>query len=143
MEREAVFQQCSAKRVSSNAVRSGLRHVVRSRFKQGREVGLSMFEKPVLGVEDAASYDVVRSAIQSALSSNTAGTFLKQLESRRLRVRDFESVLGKGLLGQEAMAAYERLENLDRGQIRELYLESVEHVAPELRAKHLKAYAYY
>ena len=116
---------------------------MRSGFKQGSEVGLSMFEKPVLGVEDAASYDVVRSAIQSALSSNTAGRFLKQLESRRLRVRDFESVLGKGLLGQEAMAAYERLENLDRGQIRELYLESVEHVAPELRAKHLKAYAYY
>jgi hypothetical protein len=115
----------------------------RSGFKQGGEVGLSMFEKPVLGVEDAASYDVVRSAIQSALSSNAAAKFLKQLESRRLRVRDFESVLGKGLLGQDAIAAYGRLGDLDRGQIRELYLESVEHVAPELRAKYLKAFAYY
>jgi hypothetical protein len=102
-----------------------------------------MFEKPVLEVQDTASYEVVRSAIQKALAQSSAGHFLKQLESRRLRVRDFESVLGKGLLGQEATAAYERLENLDRGQIRELYLESVEHVAPELRAKHLKAYAYY
>ena len=106
-------------------------------------MGLSMFEKPVLGVEDAASYDVVRSAIQSALSSNAAARFLKQLEAQRLRVRDFESVLAKGLLGQEAVAAYGRLGDLDRGQIRELYLESIEHVAPELRAKHLKVYAYY
>jgi hypothetical protein len=102
-----------------------------------------MFEKPVLEVEDSASYDVVRSAIQSVLSSHAAGKFLKQLESQRLRVRDFETVLGKGLLGQEAVAAYARLSDLDRGQIRELYLESVEHVAPELRAKYLKTYAYY
>jgi hypothetical protein len=102
-----------------------------------------MFEKPVLGIEDTASHDVVRSAIQSVLSSNAAGKFLKQIESQRLRVRDFETVVAKGLLGQEAIAAYGRLGNLDRGQIRELYLESVEHVAPELRAKYLKAYAYY
>jgi hypothetical protein len=102
-----------------------------------------MFEKPVLEVQDAASYDIVRSAIQSVLSSHAAAKFLKQLESQRLRVRDFETVLGKGLLGQEAVAAYARLGDLDRGQIRELYLESVEHVAPELRAKYLKAYAYY
>jgi hypothetical protein len=102
-----------------------------------------MFEKPVLEVQDSASYDVVRSAIQSALSSSAAARFLKQLQAQRLRVRDFETVLVKGLLGQEAIAAYGRLSDLDRGQIRELYLESIEHVAPELRAKHLKAYAYY
>jgi hypothetical protein len=102
-----------------------------------------MFEKPVLGVEDGPSFDVVRSAIQAAFASSTAGRFLKQVDAQRLRVRNFESVLGKGLLGQEAIAAYERLGNLDRGQIRELYLASVEHVAPELRAKYLKVYAYY
>jgi hypothetical protein len=102
-----------------------------------------MFEKPVLEVQDSASYDVVRSAIQSALSSIAAARFLKQLQARHLRVRDFETVLAKGLLGQEAVAAYGRMGDLDRGQIRELYLESIEHVAPELRAKHLKVYAYY
>jgi hypothetical protein len=102
-----------------------------------------MFEKPVLGVEDGPSYDVVRSAIQAAFAPATAGRFLRQVEAQRLRVRDFESVLGKRLLGQEAIAAYGRLGNLDRGQIRELYLASVEHVAPELRAKYLKVYAYY
>jgi hypothetical protein len=85
----------------------------------------------------------VRSAIQAALSPSAAGKFLKRLESGRLRVRDFESVLSKGLLGQEPVAAYGRLGDLDRGQIREFYLESIEHVAPELRAKYLKVYAYY
>jgi hypothetical protein len=103
----------------------------------------AMFEKPVLGVEDGPSYDVVRSAIQAAWAPSSAGKFLKKLDGQRMRVRDFEKVLAKGLLGQEAIAAYERLGDLDRGQIRELYLESVEHVAPELRAKYLKAYAYY
>jgi hypothetical protein len=102
-----------------------------------------MFEKPVLEVQDVASYDVVRSAIQAALAQAAAGKFLKQVEGRRMRVRDFESVLVKGLLGQEAIAAYGRLGDLDRGQIRELYLGSIEHVAPELRAKYLKVYAYY
>jgi hypothetical protein len=102
-----------------------------------------MFEKPVLEVQDAASYDVVRSAIQSALAQASAGKFLKQVDSRKMRVRDFESVLAKGLLGQESVAAYGRLGDLDRGQIRELYLASVEHVAPELRSKYLKVYAYY
>jgi hypothetical protein len=102
-----------------------------------------MFEKPVLGVEDGPSYDGVRSAIHAALAPSAAGRFLKKIEGQRMRVRDFETVLAKGLLGQEAIAAYGRLGDLDRGQIRELYLESVEHVAPELRAKYLKAYAYY
>ncbi len=102
-----------------------------------------MFEKPALEVQDSASFDSVRIAIQSALAPASAGKFLKQLDSQRMRVRDFEAVLGKGLLGQDAIAAYRRLGDLDRGQIRELYLELVEHVAPELRAKYLKIYAYY
>ena len=102
-----------------------------------------MFEKPVLGIEDSPSYDTVRSAIQAAFALAAADRFLKRVGAQRLRVRDFESVLGKGLLGQEAIAAYGRLGNLDRGQIRELYLAAVEHVAPELRTKYLKVYAYY
>jgi len=102
-----------------------------------------MFEKPVLGVEDGPSFDVVRSAIQAALAQASAGKFLKKVDGQRMRVRDFELVLAKGLLGQEAIAAYGRLGDLDRGQIRELYLASVEHVAPELRTKYLKVYAYY
>ena len=102
-----------------------------------------MFEQPALEVQDHASFDVVRAAIESALSPAGAKGFLKKLDSQRLRAREFEAVLNRGLLGQQAIAAYGRLGDLDRGQIRELYLESVEQVAPELRAKFLKVYAYY
>jgi hypothetical protein len=102
-----------------------------------------MFEQPVLEVQDAPSYEAVHSSMQAVLASASASRFLKQVEKHRLRVRDFESVLANGLLGQEAIAAYGRLGNLDRGQIREQYLSLIEQVAPELRARHLKVYAYY
>jgi hypothetical protein len=102
-----------------------------------------MFDQPVLEVQDRASYAAVHAAIEAALSPAGARGFLKRLGQLRLRARDFEAVIGRGLLGQEARAAYGRLADLDRGQIRECYLESVEKVAPELRAKFLKVYAYY
>jgi hypothetical protein len=102
-----------------------------------------MFEKPVLEIQDKASYGTMDSALQAAFASTAADRFLRKIASHRLRVRDFESVLDKGLLGQEAIAAYGRLGNLDRGQVREQYLQAVEQVAPELRAKHLKIFAYY
>ena len=56
-----------------------------------------MFEKPVLEVEDVRSYDIVRSAIQAAFASPTTDKFLKRIAAERLRVRDFELVLSKGL----------------------------------------------
>ena len=102
-----------------------------------------MFEQPVLEVQDRASHSIVHAAVEGALSPAGARTFLKQLDQLRIRARDFEAVLSRGLLGTEANAAYARLGDLDRGQIREFYLASVEQVAPELRAKFLKVYAYY
>ena len=54
-----------------------------------------------------------------------------------------EAILASGLLGPEAPSAYARLGDSDRGHVREEYLSLVEQVAPELRAKHLKVYAYY
>jgi hypothetical protein len=102
-----------------------------------------MFEKPVLEVENGPAYEVVHAAIQAAFAPAAADRFLKRVASERLRVRDFESILNRALLGQDAVAAYSKLGNLDRGQIREQYLRAVEQVAPELRARHLKVYAYY
>ena len=101
------------------------------------------YQQPVLPISDPQTFGVVKSAIESSFSSNRVADFLKSLERSKLRIRDFETVLGKGVLGEATTAQYSRLGNSDQGQIRELYLESVEHVAPELRAKYLKAYAYY
>ena len=94
-------------------------------------------------VEDANVFNEVKAAIESSFSSSKAADFFKSLSRAGLRVRDFEAVLKQGLLGTSTDAQYNRLGNGDQGQIRELYLASLERVAPELREKFFKLYAYY
>ncbi len=101
------------------------------------------FEQPVLAVADPQSYGAVRSAIEASFSSSKVIGFLKSLASKDVRVRDFEGVLGKGLLGAKTEAEYAALGNADQGQIREYYLASLEQVAPEVRQRFFKLYAYY
>ena len=60
-----------------------------------------------------------------------------------LRIRDFETVLRTGKLGAGTAAEYGKLQNGDQGQIREFYLASLEKVAPDLRQRFFKLYAYY
>jgi hypothetical protein len=101
------------------------------------------FEQPVLAIGDPQSYGAVRSAIESSFSSSKVTGFLKSLASKDVRVRDFEGVLGKGLLGEKTRADYAALGNADQGQIREFYLASLEQVAPDVRQRFFKLYAYY
>ena len=101
------------------------------------------YQQPVLPISDPQAFGVVKSAIESSFSSNRVADFLKSLERSKLRIRDFETVLGNGVLGEATTAQYSRLDNSDQGQIRELYLASLERVAPELREKFFKLYAYY
>jgi hypothetical protein len=102
-----------------------------------------MYQQPVLPISDPLTFNAVKSAIEASFSAGRVAEFLKSLERSKLRIRDFEEVLGKGNLGANAAAEYGRLGNADQGQIRELYLASLEHVAPELREKFFKLYAYY
>jgi hypothetical protein len=102
-----------------------------------------MFEQAVLPIQDQATYAVVHQAVERAFSSAQVDRFLDRLERARLRARQFEAILASGLLGAEAQAQYARLGDSDRGHIREEYLSEVERVDPELRARHLKVYAYY
>ena len=101
------------------------------------------FEQPVLAVADPQVFGEVRTSVETAFAKNGVAGFLKTLTGRGLRIREFERVLGEGLLGQETAAKYASLGNADQGQIRELYLASLEQVAPELREKFYKLYAYY
>jgi hypothetical protein len=102
-----------------------------------------MYQQPVLPISDPRTFNTVKSAIESSFSASHVAEFLKTLERSKLRIRDFEDVLGKGHLGAHTAAEYRRLGNADQGQIRELYLASLEHVAPELRERFFKLYAYY
>jgi hypothetical protein len=101
------------------------------------------YQQPVLPISDPQTFGAVKSAIESSFASGRVVDFLKSLDRSKLRIRDFEIVLGKGVLGKATTAEYSRLDNSDQGQIRELYLASLERVAPELRDKFFKLYAYY
>ena len=103
----------------------------------------TMYEQPELAISDPQIFGAVKAAVESAFSSGRVADFLKSLERSKLRIRDFETVLGKGALGAKTAAEYNQLDNSDQGQIRELYLASLEKVAPELREKFFKLYAYY
>ena len=101
------------------------------------------FDQPVLPIADPSRFQAVHSAIEAAFSSQKVTGFLQSLSSRNVRIRDFESVLANGLLGQNITSEYNNLGNADQGQIREFYLASLEKVAPALRDKFFKLYAYY
>ena len=101
------------------------------------------FDQPVLAIEDPQAFSAVHSAVEAAFSSSRVADFLGSLARKSARVRDFEAVLNKGLLTEKARTDYAQLGNADQGQIREYYLASLERVAPELRNKYFKLYAYY
>jgi hypothetical protein len=103
----------------------------------------TMYEQAVLHVADPEPFGAVKSAIEASFSSGRVAAFLKSLDRSGVRIRDFQTVLDKGLLGHAAIAEYGRLGNSDQGQIREFYLASLEKVTPELRQKFFKLYAYY
>jgi hypothetical protein len=100
-------------------------------------------EQGTIPVTDPQRFDAVQSAIETAFSAAKVQDFLKSIERAGLRIRDFELVLGKGILGAPTASEYSRLGNGDQGLIREFYLASLEKVAPELRTKFFKLYAYY
>ena len=102
-----------------------------------------MFEKGTIAVQDEKAFRGVESAIVSAFSPASVQDFLKSVQRASLRIRDFEAVLKAGLLGSGAAAAYAGLGNSDQGQIREMYLASLEKVPSELRERFFKLYAYY
>jgi hypothetical protein len=102
-----------------------------------------MYEKILIPVEDQKLFGDVHAVIAHSFSSSAVAGFLKSVQRAGLRIRDFEGILRQGLLGAAVAASYNQLGNADQGQIREFYLASVERVAPEMRAKFLKLYAYY
>ncbi len=102
-----------------------------------------MFVQAVLPVTDEVHFAQVKASLEPLFSSGNVAGFLKQVKRSKLRVRDFEGLLERGLLGATTAETYRTLGDSDRGQARELYLSLVEHVPLELRSRFLKVYAYY
>ena len=102
-----------------------------------------MFEQAAIAVRDEQGYAQLHARIDAAFDARDVDVFLDRVTRARLRIRDFEGVLRRGLMGKEAIALYDALPVSDQGLTRERYLRLVEKVPLELRQRYFKAYAYY
>ena len=102
-----------------------------------------MFEQAVFPVEKVKEFEQLAQRIEAALASNRADLFLASVAGKKLRVRQFELILTKGLLGADAEGLYKQLPVSDKALIREKYLARIEKVPADLRQRFLKVYAYY
>ena len=102
-----------------------------------------MFEQVAIAVQDEQGFARLHALIDTLFDARDVEVFLNRVKKSKLRVRDYEGILGRGLLGKEAIALYHALPVSDQGQTRERYLRLVEAVPLELRQRYLKLYAYY
>ena len=102
-----------------------------------------MFEQVGIAVQNEEGFKKLHVMIDAAFDSSQVEVFLDRVKRAKLRVRDYETILGRGLLGKEAETLYATLPVSDQGLTRERYLRLVEKVPVDLRQRYLKAYAYY
>jgi hypothetical protein len=102
-----------------------------------------VFEQAAIAVRDEQGYARVHALIDAAFDSRDVEVFLNRVKRSKLRVRDFEEILQRGLLGKEAVGLYQALPVSDQALTRERYLRLVEAVPLELRQRYLRVYAYY
>jgi hypothetical protein len=102
-----------------------------------------MFEQAAIAVSDEQGYAQLHALMDAAFDARDVEVFLNRVAKSKLRIRDYEGVLRRGLLGKVAVALYEALPVSDQGLTRERYLRLVEAVPQDLREKYFKIYAYY
>jgi hypothetical protein len=106
------------------------------------------FQQATIAVTKIQEFEELKAAVSLALNPNDSESFLKQLKSAGLRVRDFDGVLKNNVLERssksiDAAKLYEALTVSDQAQMREFYLSEIEKVDPALRAKYQSLYRYY
>ena len=111
------------------------------------------FEQATIKIEKEVPFGELRASVERALGPSNVGKFLKRLDSRGIRIRDFDSLLGKQVLeavdaelkkaGKAAKSLYGELTVSDQAQMRELYLSKLETIDTELRRKFKKLFQYY
>jgi butyrate kinase len=112
------------------------------------------FEQAAIKIEKQQEFAKLQAAVEQAFLSEKVERFLKQLDRKGIRVREFDAVLSTRLLeevtggsvaGKELSAwqLYQALPLSDQAQMRELYLSKLETVDVALRHKFKKLYQYY
>ena len=107
------------------------------------------FQQATIKVEKAQEFSKLQAAVEQAFLPDKAAGFLKQMDRKGIRVRDFDAVLAQRVLegfaepGLNARHLYESMPVSDQAQMREIYLSKLETVDPALRHKFKKLYQYY
>ena len=102
-----------------------------------------MFEQAAIAVKDEPGYQRLHALIDAAFDARDVEVFLNRVSKVKRRIRDYEGILDRGLLGKDAIGLYQALPVSDQALTRERYLRLVEKVPVELRQRYFKAYAYY
>ena len=105
------------------------------------------FEQAAIKVEKAQEYGRLQAAVEQAFLPDKVERFLKQMDSKGIRIRDFDGVLARRVLdgetAQNSQQLYQVLTVSDQAQMREFYLSKLEAVEQSLRHKFKKLYQYY
>jgi hypothetical protein len=112
------------------------------------------FEQAAIKVEKTEEFAKLQVAVDQVFSPETVERFLKQLDRKAIRVRNFDAVLAARALedatggsqaksGLSAWQLYQALTLSDQAQMREFYLSKLEGVDLALRHKFKKLYQYY
>ncbi len=105
------------------------------------------FEQAAIKVEKAQEFARLQTAIEQAFLPEKVERFLKQMDRKGIRIRDFDAVLAQRVLdGETALNSqqlYQSLTLSDQAQMREFYLSKLEGIDVALRHKFKKLYQYY
>ncbi len=111
------------------------------------------FQQAPIQVQKIEEFDQLKAVIERVCDSRVVEKFYKKLQSRDVRIREFEKVLEQEIFenvdsslsqsGKKAEQLYKTLTLSDQSLIREFYLERIEQVDPALREKYQKVYRYY
>jgi len=105
------------------------------------------FEQAAIKVEKTQEYSRLQAAIEQAFLPNKVERFLKQMDRKGIRIRDFDGLLVQRVLdgdtAQNSQQLYQSLSLSDQALMREFFLSKIEEVDTALRHKFKKLYQYY
>jgi hypothetical protein len=110
-----------------------------------------LFEQATIKVQKQEEFSKLQAAIELTFLPQNVEQYLKQLDRKGIRVRDFDAVLAARALeggakskpDSSAWQLYQALPLTDQAQVREFYLSKLETVDTALRHKFKKLYQYY
>jgi hypothetical protein len=112
---------------------------------------MTVFEQATIKIEKQQEFAELQAAVEQAFAAEKAEKFLKLLDRKDVRVRDFDGVLAARALEEAAGSPkdfsagrlYQALPVSDQAQMREFYLSKLEGIDQALRHKFKKLYQYY